>query len=152
MEGVTKILICAGVAIGAMAFIHPFGDVKGKRSSEPLMGVHPLIERACRNCHSERTEWPAYSYLPGVSWAIEKDVSEGREHMNLSHWDLYSADDKRDLLARIGTMVRNRQMPLPRYVLLHPEARLSDEEIQAIYEWTKEQRRALREALLDSGK
>jgi hypothetical protein len=35
-------------------------------------------------------------------------------------------------------------MPLPRYVLLHPEARLSDEEMQAIYDWTREQRRALR--------
>ena len=128
-----------------MAFIHPFGDVKGKRSSEPLTGVHPLIERACQNCHSERTEWPAYSYLPGVSWAIEKDVADGREHLNFSHWDLYSADDKRDLLARIATMVRNRRMPLSRYVLLHPEARLSDEEIQVIYEWTKEQRRALRD-------
>jgi cytochrome c len=147
MEGVTKILICAAAAvgvIGAMAFIHPFGDVKRKRSSEPLTGVHPVIERACRNCHSERTEWPAYSYLPGISWAIEKDVAEGRERMNFSHWDRYSVDDQRDLLARIATMVRNRRMPLPRYVLLHPEARLSDEEIQAIYEWTKEQRRALR--------
>ena len=140
----TKILICVA-AIGVMSFIHPFGDVKGKRSSEPLTGVHPLIERACRNCHSERTEWPAYSYLPGVSWAIEKDVADGRERMNLSHWELYSADDKRDLLARIATMVRNRRMPLPHYLLLHPEARLSDEEIQAIYEWTKERRRALRD-------
>ncbi len=73
--------------------------------------------------------WPAYSYLPLVSWAIEKDVAEGREHLNLTHWEERSADEKRDLLARIGTMVRNRQMPLPRYVLLHPEARLSDEEI-----------------------
>jgi hypothetical protein len=83
--------------------------------------------------------------LPGVSWAIEKDVAEGRERMNLSHWDLYSADDKKDLLARIATMVRNRRMPLPRYVLLHPAARLSDEEIQAIYDWTREQRRVLRD-------
>ena len=53
-------------------------------------------------------------------------------------------NEKRDLLARIGAEVRSRQMPLPRYVLLHPEARLSDAEIQAIYEWTKAQRRALR--------
>jgi hypothetical protein len=48
------------------------------------------------------------------------------------------------LLARIGTMVRNRQMPLPRYLMLHPEARLSDEEVQTIYEWSKNQRRGMR--------
>ncbi len=143
MDGVTKILLCAG-AILALPFVHPFGDVKGKRSTAPLAGVHPLIERACQNCHSDNTQWPAYSYLPLASWAIEKDVAEGREHMNLSQWEHYSVDDKRDLLARIGTVVRTRQMPLPRYVLLHGEARLSEEEIQVIYEWTRDQRRALR--------
>jgi Haem-binding domain len=127
-----------------LPFIHPFGDVRGKHSSAPLSGANPLVERACQNCHSERTVWPAYSYLPLASWAIEKDVAEGREHLNLSNWEQYSTDDKRDLLARIGTVVRNHQMPLPRYLLLHPEARLSAEEIQAIYDWTREQRRALR--------
>jgi hypothetical protein len=35
-------------------------------------------------------------------------------------------------------------MPLRGYVLVHPEARLSESEIQAIYDWTKTQRRALR--------
>ena len=146
MEGVTKILFfLVGSCSLALPFIHPFGDVKAQSSPAPLVGMNPMIERACQNCHSERTEWPAYSYLPLVSWAIEKDVAEGREHLNLTHWDdRYSTEDKRDLLARIATMVRNRQMPLPRYVLLHPEARLSDQEIQAIYDWTREQRRALR--------
>jgi len=141
-----RILLCAASACAlALPFTHPFGDVKAKSSTAPLAGVHPLIERACQNCHSERTTWPAYSYLPLLSWAIEKDVAEGREHMNLTHWDSYSADEKGALLARIGTLVRGRQMPLPRYILLHPEARLSDEEVQAIYDWTREQRRILRD-------
>jgi len=106
--------------------------------------VRAVLERACQNCHSEQTEWPAYSYLPVVSWATERDVAEARRHMDLSHWDRYSTEQRRDLLARIGTEVRSRRMPLPRYVLLHPEARLSESEIQAIYDWTKVQRRALR--------
>jgi cytochrome c len=143
MEGMNKMYFCAA-AIVVLPFIHPFGDVRGKGSPAPLSEVHPLIERACQNCHSERTTWPLYSYLPLASWAIEKDVAEAREHLNFSHWDQYSLDDKRDLLARIGTVVRNHEMPLPRYVLLHPEARLSDEEIQTIYDWTREQRRGLR--------
>jgi hypothetical protein len=144
MEGVIKILLCGAAVIFVMPLIHPFGDVRGKRSEVALKGVDPLIERACQNCHSERTEWPAYSYLPFVSWAIEKDVAEAREHLNFSQWDRYSTDDKKDLLAQIGVMVRNRKMPLPRYLMLHPEARLSDQEIQAIYEWSKNQRRGLR--------
>jgi len=141
----------SGLAFFALPFIHPFGPVKQPHSPELLAGVQwddsavlPMFERACQDCHSERTRWPVYSYLPLVSWAVEKDVAAGRRHMDLSRWDQYSMDQKRDLLARIGVEVRNHQMPLPRYLLLHPEARLSEAEIQAIYEWTKAQRRALR--------
>jgi hypothetical protein len=135
----------------ALPLIHPYGPVRQQHAAvlpvdvqENDQHVRAVLKRACQNCHSQQTQWPAYSYLPLVSWAVERDVAEARRHMDLSHWDWYSTDQKRDLLARIGTEVRNRRMPLRRYVLLHPEARLSESEIQAIYDWTKAQRRALR--------
>jgi len=143
-------LLIAGFTL-ALPLIHPYGAVRQQHIAGPPVDVpendrhvRAVLERACGNCHSQRTKWPAYSYLPVVSWAMERDVAEARRHMDLSHWDWYSTDQKRDLLARIGTEVRNRQMPLPRYVLLHPEARLSESDIQAIYDWTKAQRRVLR--------
>jgi cytochrome c len=147
----------------SLPFVHPFGPVKQQHSEAFLNGVAdaerndagilPLLERACQNCHSQRTQWPLYSYVPPVSWAVEHDVAAAREHMDFSRWDTYSAEQKQDLLARIGAEVRNRQMPLPRYVLLHPEARLSDAEIQAIYEWTKAQRRrALKKSTITGNK
>jgi cytochrome c len=147
--------ICALAILPAMALslIHPFGPVKKQHSEALLPGVQwddprvlQLFERACQNCHSQRTEWPLYSHLPLVSWALEKDVAEARRHMDLSLWDRYSPEQKRDLLASIGAEVRGRQMPLPRYVLLHSEARLSDADIQLIYDWTKSQRRALKKS------
>lgn len=135
----------------ALPWIHPYGPVRRQDAAglpvdvqEDGRHVRAVLERACQNCHSQRTQWPAYSYLPFVSWAVERDVAEGRRHMDLSRWDRYSTQQKQDLPARIGAEVRNRQMPLRRYVLLHPEARLSESEIQAIYDWTKTQRRALR--------
>jgi hypothetical protein len=144
---IKKLLLLAALSALPLPFFHPFGPVRQQHTraqlpDDPL--ALPLLERACQNCHSEQTKWPIYSYLPFVSWAVEKDVAEARQHLNLSRWDQYSNEQKQDLLARIGTKVRSRQMPLPRYVLLHPEARLSDVEIQVIYDWTKAQRRALR--------
>ena len=135
----------------ALPLIHPYGPVRQQESTRLTAGVQEndqniqaVLLRACRNCHSRQTKWPAYSYLPVVSWALERDVAEARRHLDLSHWDRYSTDQKLDLLARIGTEVRKRQMPPGRYVLLHPEARLTQSEILAIYDWTKVQRRALR--------
>jgi len=141
----------AAIPVLALPFVHPFGPVRQQRSTALLPGVQwddaralTLFERACQNCHSQRTEWPLYSYLPLVSWALEKDVAEARQHMDLSRWDRYSIEEKRDLLTRIGAEIRNHQMPLSRYLLLHPEARLSEAEIQIIYEWTRGQRHGLR--------
>jgi len=143
--------LLAAIAVLALPFVHPFGPVRRQTSPALLPGMQsddarilPLFEKACQNCHSQRTEWPLYSYLPFVSWALEKDVAEARQHMDLSRWDRYSIDEKRDLLARIGAEVRSHQMPLSRYLFLHPEARLSEAEIRVIYDWTKAQRRVLR--------
>jgi cytochrome c len=146
-----KILLLPAISILALPFVHPFGAVRQQHSSELMPDVQwndprvlPLLEKSCQNCHSQRTQWPVYSYLPLVSWVMEKDVAEARQHMDLSRWNQYSIEEKRDLLVRIGAEVRSHEMPLPRYVLLHPEAHLSDSDIQAIYEWTRTQRRALR--------
>ena len=63
--------------------------------------------------------------------------------MNLSQWQDYSTDDRLRLLSEIGSAVRNREMPVQRYLLLHPEARLSDDERQQIYSWTRNERRRI---------
>jgi len=86
------------------------------------------------------TEWPWYSYVAPVSWMIEDDVRRGRSHMDLSRWEEYTADQRIALLEQIPMIVRNRSMPLPRYRLLHPEARLSDSDIDHLSQWTRTER------------
>jgi hypothetical protein len=139
-----KILLIAVVGVMALPLIHPFGPVRRQRSEAPLPDM-PRAAISCQNCHSERTEWPFYSRLPGVSWLLERDVADARRHLNLSRWTHYSNEEKRDLLGRIAAVVRSHQMPPARYALLHPQARLSSAEIEEICEWTRLQRHDLRD-------
>src|SRR5689334_4306754 len=94
------------VAIGLLAlasvFVHPYGSVKSQRSDAPLLTgaeakleITQIFERSCQNCHSERTEWPWYSYVAPLSWMIEKDVSMGRSHMNLSQGRIFGRSESR---------------------------------------------------------
>ena len=150
-----KTILKAGVAaVGllgfASAFVHPFGRIKDLRSNEPLLAgaettpeLTRVVQRSCQNCHSDRTAWPWYSYLPPLSWLIEHDVSRARSYMNLSRWRDYTADRQVETLSRLSTEVRDRQMPLPRYVSMHPEARLADSEVRQLYEWAHRERRRL---------
>jgi hypothetical protein len=131
------------------AVVHPYGSVKGPRSSALLLvgaeaHVARTLERSCGNCHSDRTEWPWYSYVAPMSWMIEGDVHNARNQMNLSHWDEYTQERKVELLTRIGVEVRNRRMPLRSYLLIHPAARLSDDEIVQIRNWVQSERRRLK--------
>jgi len=146
------VLLCGlFLLIGVASMLHPFGPVKAVSSTTPLFAgssmdssVKGIVTKACRNCHSEQTQWPVYSYIAPLSWIIEKDVLDARRHMNLSHWQEYNTAKRRELLSAIASMIRNHRMPLHRYLLLHPEARLSDAETELLYQWTRAERKRLR--------
>jgi hypothetical protein len=93
-----------------------------------------LFERACADCHSNETVWPAYSNVAPFSWLVARDVTEGREHFNIS--DLGAMDTRRRnrLPKEIGEQMREGEMPMPIYLPLHPEANLTTAEKQALVE------------------
>jgi len=141
-------LVCT---TGFASMLHPFGHVKGTASPEPILAaasvespVMAIVSRSCQNCHSEKTEWPLYSYIAPMSWMIEKDVHDARSHMNLSRWRDYDPEQRQQILSEIASLVRNHIMPPQRYILLHPEARLSSSDVDRLYRWTRSERKRLK--------
>ena len=112
------------LAFVAIQFV-PYGSdrVNPPVSSEPAwdsMETRALAKQACFDCHSNETEWPAYSKLAPASWLVQHDVSEGRAALNFSEWprpqkEAHEAAEK----------VLDGEMPLPIYQLMHAHARLS---------------------------
>ena len=82
-----------------------------------------LFFRACKDCHSNETVWPWYSFVAPASWLVQSDVDEGRSHFNVSEWG--RAENHGDDAAK---MLRDGEMPLWYYLPAHREAQLSDEE------------------------
>jgi hypothetical protein len=85
-----------------------------------------LVKRACFDCHSNETAWPWYARVSPISLMIQKDVVEGRAALNFSEWPTDCCTE-----AEIDTMaetIGKQQMPLPYYLILHPEAQLTDVE------------------------
>lgn len=137
------------LAVGGGA-IHPFGTVK-QDTRAPLLDSAAIdaanlerIQRSCASCHSDRVQWPWYGYVAPVSWLVEKDVHQARAQLNFSHWPAYTTQERITLLSTIGAVLRTNAMPPQRYAALHRDAVLSDSERQALYEWTKKERRRLR--------
>lgn len=82
-----------------------------------------LAVRACFDCHSNDTVWPWYSNVAPMSWMVQLDVHEGREHLNYSEWDRPQEGDES------AETVREDSMPPGYYTLIHPDARLTDAEL-----------------------
>ena len=147
------ILLILVVLVVLCSFIHPFGRVKAVHSDAALLQstqvppqVMSTLQRSCIDCHSEQTKWPLYSYVAPMSWLVESDVSEGRKHWNMSHWNELTSDEKQDKLGDIATMVHNKKMPLPQYTMIHRDAKLSDADIDLIYQWARTERKHMKSA------
>jgi len=94
-------------------------------------GLVAVLDRACRDCHSNATVWPWYTQIAPASWLMAYGVTKGRKAVTFSEWAAYSAEQQRLLLAVSCDDARSGKMPGP-YTLLHPEARLSAQEVETI--------------------
>ena len=64
--------------------------------------------------------------------------------MNLSEWNRYDFHRQEKLLADIASAVKNHEMPLPQYTLVHRDAKLSDPDTDLVYGWARVERHRLR--------
>ena len=99
--------------------------------------VHAILKRACFDCHSNHTDFPWYSSVAPVSWFTKMHVKEGREHMNFSTWASYDDEKKLKYLEKIPKAIKSK-MPLPSYLIMHKEAKLSEDDKKLLTEWVSE--------------
>jgi hypothetical protein len=98
--------------------------------AEPMWNspeTRALFKRACFDCHSNETVWPWYSNIAPVSWLVQNDVDGGREHLNFSEWNRPWRHAK-----DVADEVSHGDMPPNIYLPMHPEAKLTNEEIKAL--------------------
>ena len=117
-----------GIALFAAIQLVPYGrdhanpPVTQAATFGPGAG-RDLARGACMDCHSNETVWPWYSNVAPMSWLVQRDVEQGREALNFSEWDRPQEGTK-DLIE----IVEDGDMPPANYELLHPDARLTDEQ------------------------
>jgi hypothetical protein len=130
-----RILLRAGLGLLAVAVLLQLVPYGRDHTNPPVTEEAPwpdgrareLATAACYDCHSNQTRWPPQSYVAPFSWLLTRDVEQGRDELNFSTWDEDDgeADDAAEAVA-------DGSMPPRRYVLVHPDAALSEEERQVL--------------------
>ena len=137
-------MVTVGASL-ALARVHPFGDAglyAANGTQESIMNdgqvpseVRAILVKKCADCHSTQTRAPIYGRFAPVSWLMERDITHGRQEMNLSLWDHYSADQRQTFAAKIAHEAKAHEMPLPQYRLIHWNACVNDAEIRTLASW-----------------
>lgn len=97
--------------------------------------VKDILKKACYDCHSNETKWVWYTKVAPVSFLVASDVNSGRKHMNFSDWGKMNSFDQQKVKNEIWEEVRDEQMPLWQYRIMHSEAKLTPEEKNTIRNW-----------------
>ena len=121
--------LIAVVALFLVAQIVPYGrDHTNPPVTREIRWDSPrtreLAMGACGDCHSNLTDWRAYSNIAPASWLIYSDVKGGREHLNFSEWDRPQGEGDDEIIE----VIEEGSMPPFVYKPLHAKARLSDTE------------------------
>lgn len=101
--------------------------------------VEAILTTSCKDCHSNETKYPWYSYVQPSAWFLADHIEEGRRELNLSVWNTYEVRRKKRKLSEICEQAESREMPLPSYLYIHWDAKLSDEQIKILCDWTKQE-------------
>jgi hypothetical protein len=105
--------------------------------------VASVLDRSCRDCHTNKTVWPWYTNIAPVSWWLTNHVNEGRGDLNMSEWGRLPRDRQERKLRQMCDEVTDGIMPLSSYLPMHPTARLSEQDKKLLCDWTDEQRERL---------
>ena len=131
------VAVAVGIQFVRPARTNPATD--GSRTLFARAQVPPrtaaVLERACRDCHSNDTRWPWYSNVAPVSWFVIDHVNHGRSHFTYSDWAKYDRPEAQRLIKKACELSRAGEMPLPSYLRLHGDARLTPRDVEALCGW-----------------
>ncbi len=125
------LLVAAGLALFVLIQLIPYGH---DHSNPPVLQepdwdaqTRAIAKKACFDCHSNEVVWPWYSNVAPVSWLVQSDVEEGRSRLNFSEWG-----SRRMETDEIGELVAEGEMPPTKYLIMHPDANLTNAERQIL--------------------
>ncbi len=137
-----KILLGLAAILIAMQFFQPLSDQSNKASDASIermymvpQEVKAILVRSCYDCHSNHVVYPWYYYIQPLGWYVAAHIKEGKKELNFSEFGTYSTRKQRNKFRSMLNQVKNGEMPLTSYTLVHRKAVLSKEEKQVLMDW-----------------
>jgi hypothetical protein len=140
-----KFLIALFILFVVIQFIRPAKNQSNNLLASDITHVYnmpqnvsAIVKKACNDCHSNNTIYPWYAQIQPVGWWLNYHIKEGKRELNLSEFGTYSIARQYKKFDDLTDEVKEGEMPLWSYTLLHANARLIDTEKQTLVNWCKD--------------
>ncbi len=134
----------------AIQFVQPDLNISGQVLTTDISKlinipakVYDIFKNSCNDCHSNNTRYPWYMNVQPMGWMMAKHIREGKENLNFSEFGRYSKRKKANKLRAIATSIKDGSMPIQGYTIMHPDAKLNEDEIKIIMDWATKTRDSL---------
>lgn len=97
--------------------------------------VKTLLQNACYDCHSNNTNYPWYSNIQPMAWLMSNHIRAGKEELNFSVFGNYPARRQINKLKGIANQIKDGEMPIASYKMMHRSANLTKEDKVLIGNW-----------------
>lgn len=145
-----KVAIILSVVFVGIQFVPTKRNQSDNISASDIMIVYNVPEQienkikvSCYDCHSNNTQYPWYNKIQPVAWFLEGHIKKAKEELNFSEFGDYSKRRQKNKLKSIINRIRDNEMPLPSYILMHKDAVLSESEKSELENWISKLRDSL---------
>lgn len=137
-----KIALVAVLVIIAIQFIQPAHNKSEQASTEDFTQVFSVpdniqsaLRNACYDCHSNNTRYPWYANIQPTGWLMASHIEKGKHLLNFSEFGGLTKRKQISKLKEISNQLKDNEMPLWSYKLMHKDARFSTEKKKIIMDW-----------------
>ena len=105
--------------------------------TNPPEHIQTILKTSCYDCHSNESTYPWYTNVAPISWWVKQHINEAREELNFSEWGTFKTKRQKHKLEECFEMIEESEMPLPSYLIVHSEAKLTSEQKNELVAWFK---------------
>ena len=98
--------------------------------------VKKIFETSCYDCHSNNTRYPWYWKIQPVTWWMNGHIHDAKKELNFSEFLSYPPRKQYKKIGDLNDEVKQGDMPLSSYTIIHVDARLNDDQKHLVANWS----------------
>jgi Haem-binding domain/Cytochrome P460 len=136
MRTISKLIVAGVVVFAVLQVVRP--GIPAKPATAELQAppyVRHVLEKDCYSCHSDQRRLAWFDQIVPAYWLVRHDILAAREHLNFSTLGSKPPAVQKATLYEAVNMIQLGAMPLPSFLKLHPEARVTPEELSTLKQY-----------------